>query len=118
MKNFKNQTVVITISVVIFISFLSLIYKSGNFDKDEEEEKAFIDVASQVNNKVEERKDGILEEKTEELANRIEDLLNLKKEEEQQVLVQQPVEQTPVQQPVYTQPVIEEPAPKPKTKVS
>ncbi|MEK7098133.1 MAG: hypothetical protein AAB906_04770 [Patescibacteria group bacterium] len=123
MKNFKNQAAVITISVVIFISFLSLIYKSGSFDGDEKEDEAPIDIASEINDKIEERKESILEEKTEELANRIRDLLNFKEEEDdddqiptkktaQQTQTKQTQAQTQTQQPAA------DPAPKPRTKVS
>lgn len=126
MKNFKNQAAVITISVVIFISFLSLIYKSGNFDSDEKEEAAPIDIASEINDKIEERKESILEEKTEELANRIRDLLNFKEEddEEEQIPTKKTAQQaqtkqkqTQTQQPAQEQPAAD-PAPKPRTKVS
>lgn len=115
MKNLKNQVVVATIAAVIFISFLSLIYKSGNHSKKAEMPN---DVASEINSRVEDRKKDILEAKTQELANRIEDLLKIQNGGTEQVVIQQPVQQpqpasTPTPTPTPTPAPTPAPAPKP-----
>lgn len=107
MKNLKNQVVVATIAAVIFISFLSLIYKSGNHSKKAEIPN---DIASEINSRIEDRKNDILEAKTQELANRVEELLKIQNGGTEQVVIQQPVQQP---QPASTPAPTPTPAPKP-----
>lgn len=109
MTNIKKQIFVISVSLGIFIFFLVSIYKNGK-ENSKEEENIPVDMASQINETVEERKESILEIKKQELVNRINDILNMGNDE-------------PVVAPVYEQPVqtptpAPRPAPKPKTKVS